>query len=59
MQNDKSTSILNMRDTLKTGTKLSLTINTLPFVSEPSFSYKSCPQTLSNVGRLPVVALLS
>ena len=56
---NKSTSILNMRDKLKKGTKISLTINTRPFVSERSFSYKSCLQTLSNVGHLPKVPLLS
>lgn len=55
----KSTSVLKTRARLKSETKLSLVINTPPFVSGLSFSFKSCPQTLSNLGHLPAVSLPS
>lgn len=43
---------------MKSGTKLSHTINTPPFIPGLLFSYKSCPQTASDLGHFPLFAQL-
>lgn len=46
--------VLDMSDEPRSGTKVSFTINTPPFVLELPFLHKSCPQIISNLGHLPV-----